>query len=303
MKENHIYSVFEIQEIIRHLSVIFDVVRVVYPQETAVLELGEDGSVCRQPYVCFKFWDRDTRCMNCSSMRAVLQGEKQEKYDICPHGCAEETYYVTSHPIRMATEEGELSVVLEILSQCRSTDFLGADGSVSLAHRLEEIQVQLYQDELTGAYNRRYFNEVIFLQRNQNQLGRQVAFIRVDLHNFKMVNDTVGHLAGDQLLQGVSAILQQNIGPNDSVVRMGGDEFLVILVGSTQAQALACMEKLRWSVEVLTEADFGCAYTAQFNPMAGSLADLLQRADEQMYKAKRQRYEQLGQSLVREARR
>lgn len=90
---------------------------------------------------------------------------------------------------------------------------------------LEERQKLIYLDGLTGIYNRLYFNVI---ERNLNLQGGRQAFIMMDLNGLKAVNDTFGHVYGDQLLLSFANCLQETF-ENGTILRMGGDEFLVIL--------------------------------------------------------------------------
>ena len=101
-------------------------------------------------------------------------------------------------------------------------------------HRLQETQTELHElaitDTLTGCHNRRFFYEVIGreLQRHQ-RYDLPVALLFMDIDQFKMVNDTCGHAAGDRLLEFVARFLTHNVREADYVFRWGGDEFLVLL--------------------------------------------------------------------------
>ena len=100
--------------------------------------------------------------------------------------------------------------------------------------RLQETQTELHgqaiTDTLTGCYNRRFFDEVIGreLQRHR-RYDVPLALLFLDVDEFKMVNDTLGHEAGDRLLEYVALFLKSHVRGADYVFRWGGDEFLVLL--------------------------------------------------------------------------
>ncbi len=104
-------------------------------------------------------------------------------------------------------------------------------------------------DALTNLANRHAMQET-FPPEIARCLEKQkpVAMMMIDVDNFKQFNDMFGHIAGDRALSAVSTILRSHFRPRDLLVRYGGDEFVVLLPGTTQAQALAIGERLRKAV-------------------------------------------------------
>ncbi len=148
------------------------------------------------------------------------------------------------------------------------------------------LRQQLYRDDLTGVYNRRYLNELrAFPDRAVQRLG----IVMLDLRGFKQVNDTWGHLAGDGVLQQVAAALERCRAQRETVVRFGGDEFVVLLPDCREEDLPAKLRAMAAAVEPVTPADLGWAWTACFHPSEESLADLLEAADRRMYLEKRRR--------------
>ena len=101
-------------------------------------------------------------------------------------------------------------------------ELAGTSGSLG---RLREL---LYLDELTGVFNRRYLDEFGFLPREAGKNTCPVGLIMLDLRQFKQINDSFGHLAGDRILRDVAGALKAHVEAPASVIRMGGDEFLVM---------------------------------------------------------------------------
>jgi len=160
------------------------------------------------------------------------------------------------------------------------------DGK-TLLDRLEEIQEKLYRDDLTRAFNRRYLNEFTFLHRGRERLSPRIGLILLDLRQFKAVNDTLGHLAGDKMLSQVADVLQAHVRSQDSVIRFGGDEFVVILTDCGEDIVLRKIQELRTAVTAVVSADFGYAYTDHFTPDQACLSAMLDQADRRMYGEKR----------------
>ncbi|MFA7257690.1 MAG: GGDEF domain-containing protein [Kiritimatiellales bacterium] len=105
---------------------------------------------------------------------------------------------------------------------------IGAPADVrALAADLAE---QAVRDSLTGLYNRRFFDEALAQNiETARRYNRELSLILFDLDNFKTVNDTCGHLAGDEVLRTFTKLLQKTARKADIVCRVGGDEFAVIL--------------------------------------------------------------------------
>ena len=152
---------------------------------------------------------------------------------------------------------------------------------------------QAVHDALTGLPNRSLFRHEA--ERIVNA-GRAAAVMLIDLDHFKEINDTLGHPAGDRLLQEVSERLRSSLGEHDMVARLGGDEFGVLLPdvpGGEEASRVACrlLTQLRqpFTIDGLTlevDASIGIACA----PEHGSAAEqLIQRADIAMYAAKEDR--------------
>jgi diguanylate cyclase (GGDEF)-like protein len=91
-----------------------------------------------------------------------------------------------------------------------------------------ELEEENLRDQLTGLYNRRYVDKLI-TERENSESPKPIAVISCDLDHFKKVNDSYGHLAGDDVLKSVAEALLINTRVNDSVVRLGGEEFLILL--------------------------------------------------------------------------
>ena len=108
---------------------------------------------------------------------------------------------------------------------------------IMLQEQLKELAIR---DPLTAAYNRHYFDEVLQQETARSKrYGHPVAFLMVDVNRFKEINDRFGHQVGDRVLQAVGDVLRQNVRECDTVIRYGGDEFLVILPETTERAEVA----------------------------------------------------------------
>jgi two-component system, cell cycle response regulator len=156
------------------------------------------------------------------------------------------------------------------------------------------------RDPLTGLYNRRYVDEQLprLLGRGAGSPGA-VTVALLDLDHFKRVNDTRSHEAGDQVLQTVAGLLQDaassaGVGDGSFVARMGGEEFLLVLVGHGAAAAARHLEVVRRAVASHDWEDISLGLPITISIGATSTlghtdrtpAELLGRADGHLYRAK-----------------
>jgi len=163
--------------------------------------------------------------------------------------------------------------------------------------RLEdELREQAICDPLTGLYNRRYFNET--LQREVERAKRYakpLAFLMVDINRFKEINDRYSHLTGDRVLSEVASLLRENVRAADTVVRYGGDEFLVMMP-ETDGGSDTTMERLEDNLATWNEnsdlIDFPISLAmgiSYWSPEQNrDVEEALKEADRRMYKDKRQ---------------
>ncbi len=148
-------------------------------------------------------------------------------------------------------------------------------------------------DQLTGLYNRRCFDHQLkkFIER-AHDTGTGLALILVDTDEFKGVNDTYGHAAGDAVLQGISRVITECVRTSDLPCRFGGDEFAVVLTEIEPEQARERAEAIRTRVESLVPVPANPEITTSSSvggAMLGSgesATDLFDRADKQLYRAK-----------------
>jgi len=163
------------------------------------------------------------------------------------------------------------------------------------AERSIQTQNLIYIDDLTKLYNSRYLNVVLDRELKRSERYRNffsVLFMDVDF--FKRVNDSHGHLVGSRVLVEVGGVLRSCVRETDTVVRYGGDEFVVLLVETNGDEALLVAERMRKMIEGKTFGlDFGLALrltisigVAAFPEHASTKQNLLNMADQAMYRGK-----------------
>ena len=117
-----------------------------------------------------------------------------------------------------------------------------------LQQELQNARNEALSDPLTGVFNRRGFDaQMKKIISNPELKGRRVCFMMLDIDFFKKVNDTYGHYFGDKVIRGIAAVLTDRVKGQDSVARMGGEEFVVILPDTTVQGAYLLAEQIRLS--------------------------------------------------------
>jgi diguanylate cyclase (GGDEF)-like protein len=161
--------------------------------------------------------------------------------------------------------------------------------------RTEELRHQALHDALTGLPNRTLFTERLeqAVQRVNCYPDQLFAVLFIDLDRFKVVNDSLGHLVGDQLLLQIAQILQRHVRSRDTVARLGGDEFVILLEHiASLNDAIQVVERIQADMKapftlmghtVFTSASLGIALAS---PHYTCSEDMLRDADNAMYRAK-----------------
>ena len=157
---------------------------------------------------------------------------------------------------------------------------------------LDSCEEAAFTDHLTGLANRRRFERQL-----EREVGRVLRFERpftllmIDIDNFKNLNDTFGHDAGDEAIRRISRVLREGTRGIDLAARIGGEEFAVLLVETSQSAGLEVAERLREAIKAL-ETPSGGRITASFGVAecptdAQTASGILKAADIALYQAKR----------------
>ena len=180
----------------------------------------------------------------------------------------------------------------------RNGDLLGYLGAISDISELKAAQIQMenlaFYDPLTGLANRRLFkNRLEKAVKSVMRSGTSMALMFIDMDQFKRINDTLGHDAGDMLLKEVAHRLNATVRENDTVSRIGGDEFTILLTDIHQtADALVVAEKILHALakpirikgqDIVTTVSIGITLTPDDSTDVNTL---MKNADLAMYRAK-----------------
>lgn len=267
----------ESEVMIKELSKVFDVVRLL-DEET--LETGNITDVTDAegfPCKCYSFWKKGNNCKNCTSREAFRKKNEQLKLE-----------YLDANIYQVISKYVEIDgkpYVMELINQMNADAVMDEDGRNELIKQLSGYNRELYTDALTGIYNRRYYEERI---RNSN-MSAGVAMI--DLDDFKIYNDTFGHDAGDLVLTTVVGIIKDNIRRTDMLIRMGGDEFLLVMPDIGE-QAFAdklnqIQEKVHSSkVPGYSQLRISVSIGGVLSGLGNTVEQAIRKADQFMYQAK-----------------
>ena len=177
------------------------------------------------------------------------------------------------------------------------TDLLVASARAltDMRHEHQEMKDLAIKDELTGLYNRHYFNEVMKNEVDRaKRYGGLLSVIMIDIDRFKKVNDRFGHPTGDTILKIISMLLKKHARKVDIVCRYGGEEFVCICPISGTRSARITAERLRRSIQK-TQFEYNriafyitisvgiCKYTSKYS----TVEKLIAGADKALYQAKK----------------
>jgi diguanylate cyclase (GGDEF)-like protein len=158
---------------------------------------------------------------------------------------------------------------------------------------LKQLKNAAYTDELTGIYNRRHFIELAAMSLDRaRRMDLPCSILLFDLDFFKKVNDTYGHLAGDEVLRFVARRVKDTLRAYDIFARYGGEEFVVFLTETNKDVAMRLAERIRHNVEAQPcefegkEIHITCSIGVAEFKKDSSIEDVLGAADDAMYKAK-----------------
>ena len=162
----------------------------------------------------------------------------------------------------------------------------------TLRGMMRQLEDLVATDELTGLFNRRHFLRLASRELNAMDAGVVHGLALIDLDHFKRINDVHGHAAGDQVLQAFASVATACLRDGDVLARYGGEEFVVLLPDCDAERLTACCERLRIAftdVEMvgLNVRNLSLSAGMTLLELGDDLDDALQRADQALYRAKR----------------
>ena len=270
----------EVWIMMQYLRMVFDEVRLVDAGINYQYKVGEDGKMRRLPYQCYEMWNRCERCENCISAKCFHQKGKLEKFEFIEN----ETYHV----VAMYMEIDGVPYSLEMLNRITDETLWSAKGKEKWVKSIFEHNQKIYIDSVSGLYNRRYYDEQL------SELCSAQALVMLDVDSFKMINDSYGHQTGDAALHMIAQAVKSCVRSSDAVVRYGGDEFVIVLWGIPKNIFERKLAEIQKKVKELRMDDMdGLSFSVSIGGIygKGKTAELLAKADKNMYRAKRTKEE------------
>ena len=258
------------------LRKIFDIVRLVDPTANAVLELDNNGILRKTDQHCAAFWETGGNCTNCISTRALAQKTMLNKLEFT----RTDMYYVVSKYLCI----NGTPCVMEMLSKMNEGRWIDANGTRFLLDKSRGESRKLFQDPLTATYSRRYFETYL-----THMEGMECVEI-IDVNQFKQVNDTYGHPAGDVVLRDIAAAIQSCIRSSDILVRYGGDEFLLLFPKMSENDMAEKNKRIKEAVANIVYTEYPTLHlSVSIGGVCGvhPIMEAIRQADKQMYENKR----------------
>lgn len=276
MKNSSGMTMQQVQDKMNMLRDVFTVVRLLDVDSIANVHSGEEPWEEKEKCSCYDYWQKKVPCKNCISAKCLHDKTRKTKLELI----GSDVYQVTAEYLEI---EGT-PYVMELIEKLDDDTLIDSDGCERLASKLSGYTDKLYRDALTGAYNRRYYED----EARKETTCAGVALI--DLDDFKLYNDTYGHSAGDMALISAADAIRKCIRKTDRLIRFGGDEFIVIIDGVSSADLSARLRQIQTTIHAASVPGYS---RIQMSASIGGVVaanepveNAFDRADKLMYQAK-----------------
>ena len=233
MSSDYIMTMQQAQMEMELYKKVFTVVRLLDKREFRLEENdnpGGDMELCH----CYDFWKKEKPCTYCIAARAFEEKSVRTKLEYLDS----DIYQVTARYVEI---DGQ-PYVMELLRKMDEEFLVDLENRDRLMEKLSRYNEKLYQDALTGVYNRRYYEDRI------KKMTASVGVAMIDMDDFKIYNDTYGHNAGDLALITTVEAIRHCIRKNDILIRYGGDEFLLVLQGISETMFREKLKQIRTEI-------------------------------------------------------
>ena len=259
----------------RELQKVFSVVRLLSEEELRTGRI-QGNTETTEGCECYAFWNKHKRCDSCISRAAFAEKSKKTKLEFLDGNI----FQVVSRYV----EIDGVPYVAELINKLDGDTLISKTEKYEMLKKLLRYDRELYMDALTGAYNRRYYED----QLRQAEMTAGVAMI--DLDDFKYYNDTYGHNTGDLILKMVVNVIRSSIRKTDMLVRLGGDEFLLIMPDIPETPFRKKLKQIQKQIyamgvpgysQIQVSVSIGGVLASH-----GTIEAAINKADQYMYQAK-----------------
>lgn len=270
------YTMKQIEEKMDDYGQIFDIVRLIDEERISRMEKNSDNQDPIDPCPCYSFWKRNKQCANCITAKTIKDKRQRVKIEFS----GTDSYQVIS---RYYNIEGK-NYVMELVNRMDGGALKDEEVRKKLESKIVSYKEKLYSDALTGVYNRRFYEENV----KNSKINAGVAMLDVD--DFKLYNDSLGHIAGDMALCACADTIKSCIRKSDLAIRYGGDEFLIIIYDVTEDEFRKKLMDMRDAINKTVIPEYS---KLQLRVSIGgvictdeAVTDAVLRADSLMYIAK-----------------
>lgn len=278
-----IKGILSMQTELEKLRRYFDIVRLVNPTRTHVY--SENDSQGCNIRGCYSVWGKEERCSNCISLRALNEKKRCSKLEYSEKGL----FFVIAQYVAFEDKEA----VIEMITKLDDAYVDNVFERDLLFMKLDDLNHRLESDDLTGVYNRRHINNHLNKYiTHARKYKRQLGVAMIDLDGLKQINDTYGHLAGDEAIKKAAKLLNANlaVSKGDFVARFGGDEFLVVCrniekdIFVKRISEIIQLETAEEDGRLKLTFSAGCVSLKEVP--ACDADDIIKKADDRLYRAK-----------------
>ena len=290
LDRNHMLTVFkedrrnsfegmnrELEEHLRWLLTVWDIVRIVDTSGMREYSLNKEGKIAPCDGHCFDIWESGHTCLNCISGKAVYTGRQWAKFEFLK----DRVFYVIAQPIDI----GGRVYALEMGSEIQDESFNNVFSNGEFSSTMQRYNIKVYTDALTGAYNRNFYAENL-------KWTTISAMAMIDIDYFKKINDRLGHLAGDEALKAIVRTINKTVRSDDVLIRYGGDEFLLVMNNIEKDVFIQRLEDIRANiartiVRGYEELTLSCSIGGLM--CSSCSVENIKKADDMLYEAKKHR--------------
>lgn len=286
--EKKLIPIDEFQQHLVFLSQVFDFIRMVDPMKKKVITFF-DNQKYESSFSCSDFWNQNKICDNCIALQCITEKEMFFKLQSNSSGI----YLACALPLQQGDNILAAELFKDVTESLKADDNNPEDSLLDIIHTLNNLHII---DNLTSIYNRYFITERLPTDIMRCTMeNKPISIILADIDFFKKVNDTHGHLAGDQVLKAFSELLAEQAGEAQGwAARYGGEEFLVCLSGMDGDATVALAESMRMKTEALCifYKDIPIQITSSFgvltvqHPQEYTSEALIEKVDQLLYQAK-----------------